>query len=95
MRNSRKHYSDSLYSRNIDHFLVVATCTDFVGVPPSELKLFRKGHFLLVVLELALTHLGIYIIYFNSRKHSIFDYSNTSVISVCLCTNKIFLVHCK
>lgn len=95
MQTSRKHYSDSLYSRNTDQFLVVASCTDSAGVAPSESERCRGGHFLLVVLALALTHLGIFIIYFNSRKHSIFDYSNTSVILVCICTNKILFVHCK
>lgn len=91
MQNCRKHYNDSLYSRNTDHFLVVAACTICVGIAPSESELFKRGHFHLVVLDLALTHLGIFIIYFNSRKHSIFDYPDTSVIPVCICINKIFL----
>lgn len=59
----------------------------------SESDLFR-GHLLALVLDLALAKLGI-LIYFNFLKHSIFDYSDTSVIPVCICSNKTLFVHCK
>lgn len=93
MHISRKHYCDSLYSKIIGHFLVVGIFTGSAGMVPSEPDVFR-GHFLTLVLDLALAKLGI-LIYFNFLKHSIFDYSDTSVIPVCICSNKILFVHCK
>lgn len=93
MHISRKHYCDSLYSKIIGHFLVVGIFTGSAGMVPSESDLFR-GHLLTLVLDLALAKLGI-LIYFNFLKHSIFDYSDTSVIPVCIRSNKILFVHCK
>lgn len=65
MHISRKHYSDSLYSKIIGHFLVVGIFTDSVGLVPTESDLFSGGHLLTMVLDLALANLGI-LIYFNS-----------------------------
>jgi len=93
MRINRKHYGDSLYSKIIGHFLVVGICTGSAGIVMSESDLFG-GHLLILVLDLALAKLGI-LIYFNFLKHSIFDYSDTSVIAVCIRSNKILFVHCK
>lgn len=93
MHISRKHYCDSLYSKIIGHFLVVGIFTGSAAMVLSESDLFR-GHLLTLVLDLALAKLGI-LIYFNFLKHSIFDYSDTSVIPVCICSNKILFVRCK
>lgn len=94
MHISRKHYRDSLYSKIIGHFLVVGIFTGSAGMVPSESDVFR-GHFLTLVLDLALAKKLGNLIYFNFLKHSIFDYSDTSVILVCICSNKILFVHCK
>lgn len=93
MHSGRKHYCDSLYSKIIGHFLVVGILTGSAGMVPSESDLFG-GHLLTLVLDLALAKLGI-LIYFNFLKHSIFDYSDTSVIPVCIRSNKILFGHCK
>lgn len=97
MQNSRKkHYSDSLYSGTIDHFLVVATCTGSVGVAQSESELFKRGHFLLVVLEVALMHLGIFIIYFNALGNIPYLFIQIPLLSLCVYVPiKILFVHCK
>lgn len=93
MHISRKRTIVTLYSKIIGHFLVVGILTDSAGMVLSESDLFR-GHLLLLVLDLALAKLSI-LIYFNFLKHSIFDYSDTSVIPVCIRSNKILFVHCK
>lgn len=89
MHISRKRTVVTLYSKIIGHFLVVGILTGSAGMLLSESDLFR-GRLLILVLDLALAKLSI-LIYFNFLKHSIFDYSDTSVIPVCIRSNKILL----
>lgn len=92
MHTSRKHYSDSLYSKIIGHFLVVGIFIDSAGMVPPESDLFR-GHLLTLVLHLALANLGI-LIYFNFLNIP-YLLIQIPLLSLCVYVPIKLFVHCK